>query len=48
MLVLSGMLQTHRAFQWVGSAGCQSQEENVEMGEFKETEANLWLISAGF
>lgn len=37
MFVPSGVLPIHHAFQWVGSAGCQSQEENVEMGEFKET-----------
>lgn len=39
MLVLSGMLPTHHAFQWVGSARCQSHEENIEMGEFKETQS---------
>lgn len=38
MLVLSGVLPTHCPFQWVGSAGCQSREENVEMGEFKESQ----------
>lgn len=39
MLVLSGVLTTHHEFQWVGSARCQSQEENIEMGEFKETQS---------
>lgn len=37
VLVLSGELPAHCQFPWVGSAGCQSREENVAEGEFKET-----------
>lgn len=41
MLVLSGELPVHCQFLWVGSAGCQSPEDDVEMGEFNETAAIL-------